>query len=200
MAVELSRDRILRSAITLMAARGYHKTSVGDIEAAAGLTRRAGGFYRHFASKEAVLIQAVEGMDDEMVDQISLKEIAALQSIRAELLLIARTLLRHAEVHRPARLILQRDGHQLPKLRAAARRANARLASVDVLPWIKSALNRSGAKSRRPRELGLLIFGPVLLYIVSVDRADPAFGLSDTSFLEAWATHWSAWFARGGRD
>jgi AcrR family transcriptional regulator len=200
MAVESSRDRILRSAISLMAARGYHETSVGDIEAAAGLTRRAGGFYRHFASKEAVLIQAVEGMADEMVDQISLKEIAALQSIRAELLLIARALLRHAEAHRPARLILQRDGHQLPKLRAAARRANARLASVDVLPWIKSALSRSGAKSRRPRELGLLIFGPVLLYIISVDRADPAFGLADTSFLKAWASHWSAWFARGGRD
>ncbi|MGD0144078.1 MAG: helix-turn-helix domain-containing protein, partial [Rhizomicrobium sp.] len=57
MAPNSSRERILSAAVALIAERGYHETTVGDIEAAAGLTRRAGGFYRHFSSKEDVLVQ-----------------------------------------------------------------------------------------------------------------------------------------------
>jgi AcrR family transcriptional regulator len=194
-----SRERILHAAIDLIAKRGYHETTVGDIEEAAGLTRRAGGFYRHFSSKEKVLVQALRRTADEMVAEIRLEEIVSLKSPRAELLVIARALMRHAETYRPLRLILQREGHELPTLRTAARRANARLASLDVVPWIKHALRRSGAKARDPREIGLLIFGPVLLYIVSVDRGDPAFGVREEGFLDTWASHWAEWLKRGGK-
>ena len=146
-----------------------------------------------------MLIQAVRSMADQMVAEIRLKEIVSLKSTRAELLVIARTLMRHAELHRPLRLILQREGHTLPALRAAARHANSRLASFDVVPWIRHTLRRSGVKVRDPRELGLLIFGPVLLYIISVDRGDPAFGLTSDKFLDTWADHWMEWFERRGK-
>jgi AcrR family transcriptional regulator len=199
MVSEPSRERILHAAIDLIAKRGYHETTVGDIEEAAGLTRRAGGFYRHFSSKEDVLIQALRRTADTMVAEIRLEEIVSLKSPRAELLVIARAIMRHAEAYRPLRLILQREGHKLPALRTAARHANARLASLDVVPWIKHALRRSGAKARDPRELGLLIFGPVLLYIISVDRGDPAFGLPDERFLDMWADHWAEWLKRSGK-
>ena len=197
MVLKPSRERILHAAIELIAKRGYPETTVGDIEQAAGLTRRAGGFYRHFSSKEEVLVQALRGMADEMVAEIRLEEIVSLKSTRAELLVIARALMHHAEVYRPLRLILQREGHKLPALRTAARHANARLASLDVMPWIKHALRRSGARVRDPRELGLLIFGPVLLYIISVDRGDPAFGVRAEGFLDTWADHWAEWLERG---
>jgi AcrR family transcriptional regulator len=39
----------------LFAERGFAATTVGDIEAAAGLQPRRGALYKHFASKEAVL-------------------------------------------------------------------------------------------------------------------------------------------------
>jgi AcrR family transcriptional regulator len=195
-----ARERILKAAIALIAKRGYHATTVGDIEAAAGLTRRAGGFYRHFTSKEDGLVQGVRRMADEMVADIQLKDVVSLKAIRAELLLIARALIRHADAHRPLRLVLQREGSHLPTLRAEARRANAKLATLDVVPWIRHALRRTGTKSQNPEELGLLIFGPVLVHIISIDRGDPAFGLNNAKFLTGWADHWSGWFARSGRD
>lgn len=138
-------------------------------------------------------------MADEAVAEIRLKEIVSLKSTRAELIVIARTLMNHAATYRPLRLIVQREGHKLPALQAAARHANARLASLDVLPWIKHALRRSGTRVRAPRELGLLIFGPILLYIISIDRGDPAFGVSAERFLDTWTNHWTEWFDRGAK-
>src|SRR5262245_32400871 len=96
-----SRERILEAAIELIAKRGYHETTVGDIEAAAGLTPRAGGFYRHFSSKEEVLVQALETRSRAFAGQIGLADIVSLKSPRAELLTIARALLRHAQAERP---------------------------------------------------------------------------------------------------
>jgi AcrR family transcriptional regulator len=194
-----SRERIFAAAIELFCERGYHETTVGDIEEAAGLTRRAGGFYRHFQSKDDVLVQAVERMAGEMIADLRLDHVVALKSPRAELLVIAHALLRHAEAYRPFRLFLQREGHRLPALRRAARRANARLAAMDVVPWVENVLARSGRVKVDARELGLVIFGPVLLYLVSVDRGDPAFGLKDEKFLEVWAHHWALWLA-GDRE
>jgi AcrR family transcriptional regulator len=191
-------EKLLREAVRLIGARGYHETTVGDIEEAAGLTRRAGGFYRHFTSKEDVLVQAVRLFSDQMVAEIRLEQIVALKSPRAELLVIAQALMRHAETYRPLRLLLQREGHKLPAVRDAARRANKRLATLDVVPWVESVLRRSGMKKQGAREIGLLVFGPVLLYIYSLDRGDPAFGITDAdAFLAIWADHWAEWFARG---
>ena len=195
-----TRDRIFAAAIKLFCDRGVRETTIGDIEAAAGLSPRAGGFYRHFKSKDEVLIQAIDRMAEEMIADIRLEDVISLKSPRAELLVIARSLLRHAEVYRPLRLLLQREGHKHPGLRRAARRANARLAAMDVVPWVENVLQRSKAPKNDARELALIMFGPVVLHLISIDRGDPAFGLKDESFLERWADHWGNWLARGGRD
>lgn len=47
------RERILRAAAGLVAARGYHAVSMADIGGAAGIV--GSGIYRHFDSKAAVL-------------------------------------------------------------------------------------------------------------------------------------------------
>ncbi len=200
-----SKARIAEAATALISKRGFRETTIGDIEEAAGLTRRAGGFYRHFKSKEEVLVHAIDGMAEEMLATIRLEEIVSLKSPRAELLVIAQSMLRHAEAHRPLRLLLQREGHKLPLLSRAARRANARLAAIDVVPWVEDVLKRSNAKKgnatkHNARELALTIFGPIVLYVISIDRGDPAFGLKDEHFLAAWADHWANWLARGARD
>jgi AcrR family transcriptional regulator len=195
-----SRDKLLREALRLMGERGYHQTTVGDIEEAAGLTRRAGGFYRHFRSKEDLLIQALKDASTQMIAEIRPADVVALKSPRAELLVIAQALLRHAEAYRPLRLLIQREGHTLPALRKAARTTNKRLAALDVVPWVKDVLRRSGVREQDPRQVALMIFGPVLLYLVSLDRRDPAFGMTDIEpFLQSWADHWAAWLAAQSR-
>jgi AcrR family transcriptional regulator len=188
------RDRLLAAAVSLFNKQGFRETTVGDIEGAVGLSRRAGGFYRHFASKEAVLVAAIEEMADEMVAGLRLEDVIRLNAPRAELLLIARALIAHAERHRALRLLVQREGAKLAPVRAAARRANAKLAAIDVLPWIENVTARFRLRGSNTRELALMIFGPVVTYIVGLDKSDPAFGVAKDGFLDGWAEHWSTWF------
>jgi len=55
-----TRQRLVQAAMRLFAARGYAGTSVAEIEGAVGLRPGSGGLYRHFPSKEALLLAAVE--------------------------------------------------------------------------------------------------------------------------------------------
>jgi AcrR family transcriptional regulator len=191
-----TRERIIDEAVRLIAAQGYAETTVGQIEAAAGLSARAGGFYRHFRSKEDVLLKALDHLADGLIAELRVEEIASLGSIRAELLVIAHALIRAAESQRPLRLLLQREAPKLPALRKAAETANARLAQMDVVPWVKSALERSDRKTKHARAVALMIFAPVVVFFIARDRNDAAFGISrEEDFLPRWADHWANWFA-----
>ncbi|HEY1962930.1 MAG TPA: hypothetical protein VGG69_10965 [Rhizomicrobium sp.] len=135
----------------------------------------------------------------EIIGEISLDQVVSLKAIRAELILIARALIAHATLYRPLRLVFQREAHSLPALRRMAKHANKKLAAFDVIPWLKHALRRSERKAK-PEQLGLMIFGPILIHIQAQDRGDAAFGIADIeSFLPAWADHWAEWFEPGGK-
>lgn len=55
-----TRERIVRAAVSLFADGGYSATSVADIERAVGLTPGAGGLYRHFKTKDELLLTACQ--------------------------------------------------------------------------------------------------------------------------------------------
>src|SRR6185295_14014181 len=55
-----TKDAIVTAAMDLFGRQGYHGTTIAQIEAAAGLSAGAGGLYRHFKSKRALL---EEGLD-----------------------------------------------------------------------------------------------------------------------------------------
>jgi AcrR family transcriptional regulator len=55
-----TRDRIIAAASRMFAERGYAKTSVADIQVAAGLTGGSGALYKHFSSKEELLRAVVD--------------------------------------------------------------------------------------------------------------------------------------------
>ena len=50
-----ARTRILTEAMRLFAERGYERTSIADIQSAAGLAPGSGALYKHFPSREALL-------------------------------------------------------------------------------------------------------------------------------------------------
>lgn len=56
---EAVRERIVEAAGRLFRRHGFHRASIDEIMAEAGLTR--GGFYAHFKSKEDLLVRVVEG-------------------------------------------------------------------------------------------------------------------------------------------
>src|SRR3954451_22438066 len=85
-----TRERILAAARRLFAEQGYKGTSVGQIEAAAGLSPRSGGLYKHFASKEA-LLRAVMEREAAAVDELDAQlAMLDLGDVRAELVLMGR--------------------------------------------------------------------------------------------------------------
>jgi len=61
------RRRILDVAADLFAARGYHSTSVGEIAAAAGVTKPV--LYDHFASKRQLFVELMESIRDELTSR-----------------------------------------------------------------------------------------------------------------------------------
>ena len=54
---ELTHDRIVDVAARVIRRAGYHKVGVADVMKEAGLTH--GGFYAHFASRDALLVEAM---------------------------------------------------------------------------------------------------------------------------------------------
>lgn len=54
-----TRERIVAEALRLFGTQGFARTSVAQIEAAAGLSGGSGALYRHFASKDELLVEAV---------------------------------------------------------------------------------------------------------------------------------------------
>jgi AcrR family transcriptional regulator len=65
-----ARTRILSAAVECFAAKGYAATKIADIERAAGLSVGAGGTYRHFESKRAILeavLDLILGVPDDEI-------------------------------------------------------------------------------------------------------------------------------------
>jgi AcrR family transcriptional regulator len=62
----LRRQRILDAAAELVAARGFHEVGVAEIGAAAGVTGSA--IYRHFRTKQDVLVALIERVVDQLLD------------------------------------------------------------------------------------------------------------------------------------
>ena len=63
-----TRDRLLEAALGIFARQGYAGTTVSELEKAVGLTPGSGALYRHFDSKEALLLEAVRAYHDRMRD------------------------------------------------------------------------------------------------------------------------------------
>ncbi|GGQ73058.1 acyl-CoA-like ligand-binding transcription factor [Couchioplanes azureus] len=71
---QLISEELREVALQLLAARGYDETTVDDIVAAAGMSRRT--FHRYYASKEEVVIQLLADLGDQMRDELAARPAA----------------------------------------------------------------------------------------------------------------------------
>ena len=76
-----THQTVIKAASHLFRERGIESTSVGDVMKAADKTH--GGFYRHFDSKESLLIAALE---DAFADMLDMMQDGFVQTPRAEAL------------------------------------------------------------------------------------------------------------------
>ena len=129
-----TRERILDVALDVFAEHGFVGTSISEVERRVGLAAGTGSFYRHFASKEALLRAAVD-REVEQCLSASNAERAALSAAddpRGGFAAMAEQILRDLRrFDRLFRLMLT-EGERVPEVRDAV---TAALRSSGAVSW-----------------------------------------------------------------
>lgn len=108
----------MRAAVELFSQKGFRGTTVGEIEAAAGLVPRRGALYKHFENKQALLQAALERHVEEVAAVTEVVDDLPGGDLRSELTALCRWLLNELTGQRPLTRILEREGEQFPELAA----------------------------------------------------------------------------------
>jgi AcrR family transcriptional regulator len=109
-----SRDRLIEAAIELFAANGFERTTVGEIEGAAGFTPRGGTMYKHFASKDELLRAAIDEHVRVTEGMRTVADLLPLGHVGAETTLWVRYLLAELSRHRALTTLIEKEGARYP--------------------------------------------------------------------------------------
>jgi AcrR family transcriptional regulator len=182
-----TRQRIVEAAVELFARQGYARTTVGQIEAAAGLTPRAGGFYKHFPSKDAVLEVALE-QQTEAVDTViaGLRE-SPLGGSPAELRLLGRVVMNELDSERDLLRIVMKDGEQFPDLRREFFERFPRRGYGIAQQWLRRTLAERDREVADPESLAAVLMGGLVhFFLIETVFGEPPPGTDRERFLDAW--------------
>jgi AcrR family transcriptional regulator len=184
-----TRDRILQAARRLFAADGYRATSIARIETEAGLVPRAGAFYRHFESKQALLEEVARSFVSETPEGFGLDRLADFGDTRSELVSIARSYEEAMIRQRPfARLI---EEVRLLDFGADLQNELDGDMLAALVAWIRGKPAAKGLSRKQLSALVITVFGGWLFYLSMVRQGLQVNSLRDT-LLDEWATTWAS--------
>jgi AcrR family transcriptional regulator len=152
----------------LFGERGYHATTVARIEAAAGLSAGAGGLYRHFRTKRAILEEGLRRQADEGRPLLAyLGDPAALEGLsrRDRFLAVARAGLRRLQQERDVNRLLLRDLASFPDLLEQVRVQELRRVHDALTAW----LDREAPEDPDRAALATVLMSAVSHYWVLTD-------------------------------
>ncbi len=133
-----TRNRVLAVAMELFGRHGYGPTTVAQIERAAGLSAGAGGLYRHFPSKKALLIEGLRregGAGRALLERLDdLGQVGA--APRERLLAVGRAGLARLEQERDLNRLLVRDLDQFPELLEQVREQEVEAVFRGLSRWL----------------------------------------------------------------
>jgi AcrR family transcriptional regulator len=194
-----TREALIDAALTLFARDGYRGTTIRGIEEAAGLTPGAGGLYRHFRSKEALLMAAVERYRADVAAFLAkAPEVMELGDVRAELLVDAKLSREFNERNNALLRVLLLEQRAIPKkaqqyFQAAwesAYRMHARWLAVRLGP--DSGIDVDAA--------AIQLYGSLAQYQIQYETfTRPPLGVDPDRFTLAWVDHWTAFIAAARR-
>ncbi|MBS2551716.1 TetR family transcriptional regulator [Catenulispora sp. NL8] len=180
---QLVRDELADAALRLLAKQGFEATTVDELAAAAGVSRRT--FFRYFASKEDVVISSVVVVSEGILSEVEARPADESPAVAIREAVKMVTVEDFAQ-DREKSVALIRHTQRVPALRA---RFAERLDLLrDDLALVLA--RRAGRDTPVPRDhfaagLGLLAFAGAMQYWADTDgRADPA-GVLDLAFEEA---------------
>ena len=113
-----TRDRILDAALDLFMERGVAGTTVSDIERAVGLAAGTGSFYRHYKSKEELVVPAFRRGVTQLVTKLEAERVAdtAVDDTHERDFRDYRGLLGEMRALHPLWLLMQSERDQYPGL------------------------------------------------------------------------------------
>jgi AcrR family transcriptional regulator len=189
-----TRERIISEAIALFAARGFRGTTVGDIEAAAGLSPRSGGLYKHFKSKEEVLEAVIERHVGEIEAMRPALEMLPLGDLRAELTLVGRWALAELKAEQELMRIVQKDGDQFPELVAEVHDRIIDRGEAQAVELIARIAQQYDVGVEDPRALAMVALESLVGYRVEERMFGvPPAGIGEDEFIEAWVDVWATY-------
>jgi len=194
-----TREVLIDAALTLFANEGYRGTTIRKIEEAAGLSPGAGGMYRHFRSKEDLLLAAVDRYRADVASFVKrVPELMRLGDVRAELLVAAKLSREFNERNDALLRVLILEQQAIPQkakrhFEEAWERGYRLYAS-----WLEQRL---GPKSGVDIEAAAIqLFGALTQYQVQAETfSRPPLGVEPDRYIVAWADHWTAFIAAARR-
>ncbi len=185
-----TRERLKESALTLFTERGFTATSIGAIESAAGLAPRAGAFYRHFQSKDALLEELAREHITETPDEFDFEGLRAYNDTRAELVALARQFEKAAERQRPYLRLIE-EVRLTTTGKTFEQDANEAMLNA-LAEWlsIKPAARRRDRAQRIA--LTIAIFGGWLFYLTKKNQGVEVPALERDVLIEEWAALWAS--------
>jgi len=185
--VRSTRERLREEALRLFVEKGYAATTIADIERAAGLAPRTGGFYRHFASKIELAAEVGRESVIETRADLGFDGVLPLGDTRAELVLIAKGYRQAADRQAPLMdLIIELRKHE--EIRALEQQVTDDLL-VALLDWLgEKKLARRKSRAQRTALL-MNVFGGWFFYLSK--RGAIEAGVTEEIMLEEWADFWA---------
>jgi AcrR family transcriptional regulator len=187
-----TRDRIITEAMRLFGEHGYRGTTITQIEAAVGLTPGAGGLYRHFNSKDAVL---AAGIERQLARLAALRDIRRLLTplgdLRAELTLIARYSLTELDSESELLRLLASEARNRPQLLTVAVEQLVSSTFRDFAGWLTERTERP-ISEEEARTIAAVALGSLFSSRLLRDVLGVSIEADDERLISTWVGMMSA--------
>lgn len=179
-------DRILREATRLFAEKGYERTSVPEIQAAAGLTRGSGAMYKHYPSKEALLRAVVNLSFVKAREARSTMQDGALPAGDA-LCRMARHTIEILGRSRADLRILWRELEQFPSLQTKVRRDVMQTTYKSLAAWLHDRTRKGELRHHDSEAVAAVILGGLVMFkVFETLWGEKTIAVDDERFVAAW--------------
>jgi AcrR family transcriptional regulator len=133
----------------LFGRQGFRATTIAQIEQAAGLTPGAGGLYRHFASKKALLDAGVDYQLEHashLADLLDPEQLAGIPPGAARFAAVAEASLARLDAERDVNRLLLRDLADFPELLTRIRDNELRRVHEVFTAWLRPQVAESAGR------------------------------------------------------
>ncbi len=191
-----TRERILDAAVDLFGRQGFHRTSVGEIETAAGLVPRSGGLYKHFPSKAGLLEAVMQRRDSAVAEVEAAVDAAAFEDPRADLELLGRMALEEITDDQPLLRVVLREGDNFPELRDEFHRRIVRRGHDKLVATFRAMAADRAVDGLDVEALATVVLGPIINYcVLQTLFGRPPGDVDADRFIAAWTDSTVAFLA-----